>query len=181
MGRCGLCETERPTPNRLGGLALCTLCFEGGAAERVAARGWQIGIRTSWVRTRYGELHIVKGNARTGEPGLVPLTVRRSTGLWPIWGLLRGLRVSDPLFRKVGVAFSSSPDTAQRFLDDDAAQSSVMDLLGEGISFRVEPRGEVSLWGQRTTDAYDEIAIERELAVLLAHLVTHARVGGGAP
>jgi hypothetical protein len=80
------------------------------------------------------------------------------------------IRVQDPLFHKLGVIVTRDKARTRRFINDDGAQSAVMDLLGEDVSIKIKRTGQIKLSGQRKHDPFDQTAIEREVAVLLVHL-----------
>ena len=45
-----------------------------------------------------------------------------------------------------------------------------MDLLGESVSIVVQRTGQLKVSGARKLEPFDQVVIEREMAVLLVHL-----------
>jgi len=95
----------------------------------------------------------------------------RRKGLASLAGLFgMTIRVPDPLFHELGVIITRDTARTRRFIEDDGAQSAVMDLLGEDVAIKVQRSGRIVVSGKRKSDPFDQTAIERELAVLLVHL-----------
>lgn len=133
------------------------------------ARGFALGVKCTTVQ--YGEhrLYRAHGRAAVAKP-LFDASFRRKglASLAALFGMT--LRVRDPLFHELGVIVTSDKARTRRFIDEDGAQSAVMDLLGEDVSIKVRRTGQIQLSGQRQHDPFDQTAIEREVAVLLVHL-----------
>lgn len=167
---CALCRsTEDPKPNRTGGVDLCRRCHDGGAVAAAHARGF--GLRAKYSSVGHGEERMFKvdGGGSVAKP-LFDASFRRK-GFASLAALLgMTIRVSDPLFHKLGVIVTRDKPRTRRFIADDGAQSAVMDLLGEDVNIKVRRGGQIEVSGMRKHDPFDEIAIERELAVLLVHL-----------
>ncbi|PRP95535.1 hypothetical protein ENSA5_38180 [Enhygromyxa salina] len=172
--RCALCRTtEDPRPNRIGGIDLCRRCHDGGAVAAAHARGFQLRVKCGFVGHGDKRVYVAQGDASVARP-LFDASFRRK-GLASLVGLLgMTIRVEDPLFHKLGVIITRDKPGTHRFIDDDGAQTAVMDLLGEDVSVKVKRAGQVKLSGRRKHEPFDQTAIERELAVLLVHLDGYA-------
>lgn len=171
---CALCRsTEDPRPNRIGGVDLCRRCYDGGAVAAAHARGFQLRVKCAIVGHGDKRFYVASGDASVAKP-LFDANFRRK-GLASLAGLLgMTIRVQDPLFHQLGVIVTRDKPGTRRFIDEDGAQSAVMDLLGEDVSIKVKRTGQVRLSGQRKHDPFDQTAIEREVAVLLVHLDSYA-------
>lgn len=167
---CALCGSRKDRRlNRIGGVDLCHRCYEGGAVAAAHARGFALGVElTTWYYENTS-IHRVRGRAAVARP-LFDASFRRKglASLAALFGMT--LRVRDPLFHEIGVIVTRDKARTRRFIDDDGAQSAVMDLLGEDVSIKVRRTGQIQLSGQRQEDPFDQTAIEREAAVLLVHL-----------
>jgi len=171
---CDLCRgTEDPKPNRIGGLDLCRRCYDGGAVAAAHARGFGLWVKLSAIGTD-NPIFLVRGTASVPRP-LFNASFRRKgprSLLAAMFGMT--LRVQDPLFHELGVIVTRDKARTRRFIEADAAQSAVMDLLGEDVSVTVREGGQIQVSGARKHDPFDQSAIERELAVLLVHLDGYA-------
>lgn len=167
---CSLCRnTEDPRPNRIGGVDLCRRCYDGGAEAAAHARGFRLGVECGIVGHGDKTVYVTKGSAAVGKP-LFNASFRRK-GLASLAGLFGlTIRVQDPLFHKLGVIITRDKSGTGRFIEDDGAQSAVMDLLGESVSIEVRRTGQIKVSGGRKLEPFDQVVIEREMAVLLVHL-----------
>jgi hypothetical protein len=167
---CDLCrDTEDPRPNRIGGVDLCRRCFDGGAEAAAHARGFRLAVRCEIAGHSDDPIYIAKASAAVGKP-LFNASFRHKgiASLAALFGLT--IRVQDPLFHKLGVIITRDKSATRRFIEDDAAQSAVMDLLGESVSIVVQRTGQLKVSGARRLEPFDQVVIEREMAVLLVHL-----------
>ncbi len=167
---CALCRsTKDPRPNRIGGVDLCYRCYDGGAVAAARARGFKLRVECSAFGRGDDRIYLVTGSGAVAKQ-LFNASFRRKglASLAALFGMT--IRVQDPLFHKLGVIVTRDKARTRRFIQDDGAQSAVMDLLGEDVSIKVRRTGVISLSGQRKFDPFDQTAIERELAVLLVHL-----------
>lgn len=172
---CALCRgAEDPKPNRIGGLDLCRRCYDGGAVAAAHARGFGLGVKCGQVGPHDDPIFTAKGTASVGKP-LFNASFRRKGVVSLLAGLFgMAIRVKDPLFHKIGAIVTLDKARTRRFIEDDGAQSAVMDLLGEDVSVKIQEGGQLSLSGARKNDPFDQTAIEREVAVLLVHLDRYA-------
>jgi hypothetical protein len=167
---CDLCrDTKDARPNRIGGVNLCHRCFDGGAEAAALARGFRLAVRCEILGHPDDPIYTTQGSASVRKP-LFNASFRHKgfASLAGLFGLT--IRVQDPLFHKLGVIITRDKSATHRFIDDDAAQSAVMDLLGESVSIVVKRTGQLQVSGGRKLEPYDQVVIEREMAVLLVHL-----------
>jgi hypothetical protein len=173
---CAVCQKSRKGANRLGGLDVCDVCFNGGAAEAVEHRGWVLQTK-SWVHpSRDGtNFHCESIGKMPNSTGL-KATFRMKTGVWWFLGMFTGIKVEDPLFNKLVMAKSDTGPKTRAFLASEGAQSAIMDLVGDYA--RIEVRGNRISCHAVAKEIPSETRIEAETAVLMAHLETFAVVGG---
>jgi hypothetical protein len=167
---CALCRSTKDRRlNRIGGVDLCGRCYDGGAVDAADDRGFRLEVECTVVGHGDKRFYRARGSATVAKP-LFDASFRRK-GLASLAGLFgMTIRVPDPLFHELGVIITRDVARTRRFIEEDGAQSAVMDLLGEDVSIKVRRTGQIRLSGQRTSDPFDQTAIERELAVLLVHL-----------
>lgn len=153
---------------RSGGLDICFKCMNGGAAQAVQDRGWQLSYSESKHSTNGDSHYRVKAEGKLDTEIPFEVAVRPKTGILKVLGLFWGIKMPDPLFNQMVYATSSSGAAGANFLGDDGVQSAVMDLLGEQIDITIQSDG-IHVHGQRKHDPFDQSRIELEMAVLLAH------------
>ncbi len=169
MAVCALCNKTRTGMNRTSGLDVCDVCRRGGVEAATAGRGWSFTSRSRTVRTKNSTWYIVDVEGRMGRPVPLKATFRMKRGLYALLGWVLGARTGDPLFDKLVYATGTPVDVLSDFLEDDGAQSAVMDLVGEMGTIRLQGnRTSVSV--QSTEAPPDASRIEAEVAVLMAHL-----------
>lgn len=170
ISACALCRsTKDARPNRIGGVDLCRRCYDGGAVAAAHARGFNLRIKCSTVGHGDKKFFVAQGQAAVAKP-LFNASFRRKglASLAALFGMT--IRVQDPLFHKLGVIVTTDKPRTRRFIDNDGAQSAVMDLLGEDVSIKIRRNGQITVSGVRKHDPFDQTSIEREVAVLLVHL-----------
>lgn len=171
---CALCRsTKDARPNRIGGIDLCHRCYDGGAVAAAHARGFSLRVQCSTVGHGDKQFFVARGNAAVAKP-LFNASFRRKglASLAALFGMT--IRVQDPLFHKLGVIVTSDKARTRRFIENDGAQSAVMDLLGEDVGIKIRRSGQLEVSGVRKHDPFDQTSIEREVAVLLVHLDGYA-------
>lgn len=171
---CALCRsTKDDRPNRIGGVDLCRRCYDGGAVAAAHARGFNLRIKCATVGHGDKKFFVARGNASVAKP-LFNASFRRKgfANLAALFGMT--IRVQDPLFHKLGVIVTTDKARTRRFIDNDGAQSAVMDLLGEDVAIKIRQSGQITVSGARKHDPFDQTSIEREVAVLLVHLDGYA-------
>lgn len=168
MSSCAVCLKSKGSMNRVGGLDVCDVCFQGGVSTVVGERGWQLSAE-SWI-AHDGEETVyythVQGTLATTST--LDLTVSMRTGLNALKAVFWGINVDDPLFNRTVYARSNAPARAKVFLAEDGHQSAVMDLIGERCTVTILGDA-VSARAEGSTPA-DQARLEAEVAVLMAHL-----------
>ena len=169
MATCALCHKSRTGMNRVSGLDVCDVCWRGGVAQATAHRGWAFRSRNRTVRTKNNTYFICDVVGTVENPLPLNATFRMKNALWTVLGWFTGQSTGDPLFDKLVYANGSPGDAMTRFLEDDGAQSAVMDLVGEMGT--VQLNGRTLKVSVQSNDAPpDSARIEAEVAVLMAHL-----------
>ena len=173
-GRCALCFEEAERFNRAGGLAVCDTCFHSDLASRMEQlRGWIVYVDTWRQEVR------VQNQTKVYYQTICEVTLKIESTLEfrcarlgffsKLFGRFFGrVTVGDPLFDGLVYLRTKSPEQLRSLLKKEGIQSSMMDLLGELPSFRVE--GEQISGSIESPDPPDTHLICRELAVFGAHI-----------
>lgn len=168
---CALCLRESVSPpNRVGGLDLCNFCAFGGALAAAKARGYQLEVDCFAIGPSRAMTFFARGDARLEMPALKASFRRRGFGSLLRRIFTRRVRLSDPLFHRIG--HIESPERVQvlEFMDDEGVQGIVMELLGEDVNISIARNGRVKVRGVRTSGAFDRTRLELGMAVLMVHL-----------
>ena len=127
---CPLClsgvEPQRTT--NVSGFAICTLCHQGNLPHRIHLRqGWGYQFKDWFVEGTYEDYHYLEVYLFFPFPLPFPFLARRKS-LWR--KIFSGIQVGDPLFDKLVHIQSKAPEKAKLWLQDERAQSLLMDFVG---------------------------------------------------
>jgi len=172
---CELCEDPLNGKGHdlIGGLALCMRCFQGDLQRVAQARGWSLWSKHLEYSPRDDEDMCYETQVRIvlgGEPVLRVLCQRRR---W--WMALKGLvsgraRSRDPLFEAHVRVWTAAAAEAEAFLGREGVESSLLDVLGNLLTSRVEIRGASLSVRYTADDPHTEGEIVARACVLAHHV-----------
>jgi len=173
---CDLCQGTYASADRMGGMNVCDRCVGGWAVEEADQRGWSIS-EEQWTTKHNDQVTfhgMVSGQLPVGLP--IETTIRVKQGLWAFVGLFSGVKTGDPLFDKLAWVKPDKRGLMKRFLADEAAQSAVMDLVGEGARIKISER-----YVEAHASGPESIKMNRlgvETIILMTHLTRFVEGGG---
>lgn len=174
---CGVCLKPKVGTNRVGGLGICDTCLNGGAEKAAAGRGWQLASR-SWT-TGTGRNTWYHCEAKGVLPGAPEMKAKFKRKVGGLFAAIFSIKTDDPLFNQSVDARSKTKEIAQQFLEDDGAQSAIMDLVGERAKVKIDGENIVAhaAAGYQYGDPPSELRVLAETAVLMAHLAKFSERG----
>ena len=167
---CGICLTPKIGTNRVGGLGICDKCLNGGAEQAAAGRGWNLESR-SWT-TGHGRNQWYHCEAKGVLPGAPDMQAKFKMKVGGLFAAILSIKTDDPLFNQSVDARSKTKDLTRQFLEDDGAQSAIMDLVGERAKIKIEGEHIVAhaAAGYQYGEPPSELRVLAETAVLMAHV-----------
>jgi len=173
---CELCED--PLNGRghdlIGGLALCMRCFQGDLQRVAQARGWTLWsqhVEYNSPRDDHDMVYVTRVRIVLAEERVVRVVCQRRRWWMVLMGLFRGrARSRDPLFEAHVRVWTPAPAPAEAFLARDGVESSLLDVLGNLLTSRVEIRGASLSVVYRADEPHSEGEIVARACVLAHHV-----------
>jgi hypothetical protein len=157
----------------IGGLALCMRCFQGDLQRVAQARGWTLWSQHLEYKPRESDdiCYVTRVRIVLAEERVVRVVCQRRRWWMGLVGLLRGrARSRDPLFEAHVRVWTPAPAPAEAFLGQAGVESSLLDVLGNLLTSRVEIRGASLSVVYSGDDPHTEGEIVARACVLAHHV-----------